>query len=232
MKVLLTLAVLFACSVFTAHGKLPRAFTPGLEGSTVGNLTAHGCHSGWGSSGTSKGSMDRLGDLVPERCLQMRAGSPALPVAGPEAAPAAGAAPASWQMPGTSRAMLKPKGSLQNHLRADKQRDGAARGGVPNPGGSPPLGAFWLRCEDNHPLREAASLYTGSEEGKRRRCNFSAQKNKGGVDTCTSSLQRERWKRARASPLTLISPWLELPVQAVSSLCFLLHCKFSPVAPK
>ncbi|XP_032842493.1 basic phospholipase A2 A-like isoform X2 [Tyto alba] len=59
MKVLLTLAVLFACSVFTAHGKLPRAFTPGLEGSTVGNLTAHGCHSGWGSSGTSKGSMDR-----------------------------------------------------------------------------------------------------------------------------------------------------------------------------
>ncbi|KAM6191537.1 basic phospholipase A2 A-like isoform 1-T1 [Sarcoramphus papa] len=59
MKVLLTLAVLFACSAFTAHGKLPRTFTPGLEGSTVGNLTAHGCYSGRGSSGMSKASMDR-----------------------------------------------------------------------------------------------------------------------------------------------------------------------------
>ncbi|NXW03661.1 PA2BB Phospholipase, partial [Fregetta grallaria] len=39
--------------VFTARGKLPRTFTPGLEGSTVGNLTAHGCYSGRGSSGTS-----------------------------------------------------------------------------------------------------------------------------------------------------------------------------------
>ncbi|KAM6046257.1 phospholipase A2 crotoxin basic subunit CBb-like [Theristicus caerulescens] len=59
MKVLLMLVVLLACSVFTARGKLPRMFTPGLEGSTVGNLTAHGCYSGWGSSGTSKASMDR-----------------------------------------------------------------------------------------------------------------------------------------------------------------------------
>ncbi|NXW55163.1 PA2B Phospholipase, partial [Eurystomus gularis] len=39
--------------VVTARGKHPRAFAPGLEGSTVGNLTAHGCYSGWGSSGTS-----------------------------------------------------------------------------------------------------------------------------------------------------------------------------------
>ncbi|KAM9628843.1 uncharacterized protein ACIBXB_016197 [Morphnus guianensis] len=151
MKVLLTLAVLFACSVFTAHGKLPRMFTPGLEGSTVGNLTAYGCYSGWGSSGTLRASVDRccllraccyaklaarrcrvgpiqpllvprariptcrkLWDLVPERCLQMRAGSLALPDAQP------GAAPASRQVPGTRRAVLKQKGSLQNHLQADK----------------------------------------------------------------------------------------------------------------
>ncbi|NXH45518.1 PA2GA Phospholipase, partial [Dicaeum eximium] len=56
MKVLLVLTVLFACSVFTAHGKHPRTFTPGLEGSTVGNLTAHGCYTG---RGTSRASVDR-----------------------------------------------------------------------------------------------------------------------------------------------------------------------------
>ncbi|KAM6998903.1 basic phospholipase A2 Sms-N6-like [Passerculus sandwichensis] len=56
MKVLLVLMMLFACSVFTAHGKHPRPFTPGLEGSTVGNLTAHGCYRGWG---TSRASVDR-----------------------------------------------------------------------------------------------------------------------------------------------------------------------------
>ncbi|XP_064253438.1 uncharacterized protein LOC135285252 isoform X1 [Passer domesticus] len=56
MKVLLVLTMLFACSVFTAHGKHPRTFTPGLEGSTVGNLTAHGCYRGWG---TSRASVDR-----------------------------------------------------------------------------------------------------------------------------------------------------------------------------
>ncbi|NXS73574.1 PA2B phospholipase, partial [Pandion haliaetus] len=50
---------LVTLGVFTTHGKLPRMFTPGLEGSTVGNLTAHGCYSGWGSSGTSRASMDR-----------------------------------------------------------------------------------------------------------------------------------------------------------------------------
>ncbi|XP_075376434.1 phospholipase A2, membrane associated-like [Mycteria americana] len=59
MKVLLMLAVLLACSVFMAHGKFPRAFAPGLEGSTVGNLTAHSCYSGLGSRGTSKASVDR-----------------------------------------------------------------------------------------------------------------------------------------------------------------------------
>ncbi|NXX50888.1 PA2BC Phospholipase, partial [Tricholaema leucomelas] len=36
--------------VLTARGKHPRAFTPGLEGSTVGNLTAQSCYSGRGSS--------------------------------------------------------------------------------------------------------------------------------------------------------------------------------------
>ncbi|XP_017688901.1 basic phospholipase A2 9-like [Pipra filicauda] len=62
MKVLLVLTMLFACSVFTAHGKHPRTFIPGLEGSTVGNLTAHGCYSGWG---TSRASLDR--------CCRLRA---------------------------------------------------------------------------------------------------------------------------------------------------------------
>ncbi|XP_030363731.1 basic phospholipase A2 A-like [Strigops habroptila] len=55
MKVLLTVAVLFACCVFTAHGKLPHTYAPGLEGSTVGNLT-HVC---------SSASMDR--------CCRLRA---------------------------------------------------------------------------------------------------------------------------------------------------------------
>ncbi|XP_009994066.1 PREDICTED: basic phospholipase A2 A-like [Chaetura pelagica] len=63
MRVLLTLAVLLSCSVVAAHGKFPRA--PGLEGSTVGNLTAHGCSSGWGSSSTSMASMDRCCRLLP-----------------------------------------------------------------------------------------------------------------------------------------------------------------------
>lgn len=34
--------------MLTARGKHPHTFAPGLEGSTVGNLTAHGCGSGWG----------------------------------------------------------------------------------------------------------------------------------------------------------------------------------------
>ncbi|XP_010124875.1 PREDICTED: basic phospholipase A2 A-like [Chlamydotis macqueenii] len=59
MKVLLTLTVLLACCVFTAHGKLPHPFTPGLEGSTVGNLTAHGCYSRWVSGGMLRTSVDR-----------------------------------------------------------------------------------------------------------------------------------------------------------------------------
>ncbi|NXL89693.1 PA2GA Phospholipase, partial [Alectura lathami] len=55
MKVLLMLALLFACGMLTVHGKHPHTFAPGLEGSTVGNLTAHGCGSGWGRPA----SMDR-----------------------------------------------------------------------------------------------------------------------------------------------------------------------------
>ncbi|NXX83969.1 PA2B9 phospholipase, partial [Urocolius indicus] len=35
--------------VLTARGKFPRQYAPGLEGSTVGNLTAHGCPPGWAS---------------------------------------------------------------------------------------------------------------------------------------------------------------------------------------
>ncbi|XP_061868936.1 basic phospholipase A2 Ts-G6D49-like isoform X2 [Colius striatus] len=65
MKVLLLLAVLLTCSVFTARGKFPRKYAPGLEGSTVGNLTAHGCPPLWGSSGASRASMDR--------CCRLRA---------------------------------------------------------------------------------------------------------------------------------------------------------------
>ncbi|NXI86914.1 PA2BN phospholipase, partial [Rhipidura dahli] len=53
--------------VFTARGKHPRTFTPGLEGSTVGNLTAHGCYSGWGTSrASSRFSFSR-------RCCLLRA---------------------------------------------------------------------------------------------------------------------------------------------------------------
>ncbi|NXB10148.1 PA2BS phospholipase, partial [Cnemophilus loriae] len=51
--------------VFTAHGKHPRTFTPGLEGSTVGNLTAYGCYSGLGTS-RSRLSFSR-------RCCLLRA---------------------------------------------------------------------------------------------------------------------------------------------------------------
>ncbi|NXD67757.1 PA2BA phospholipase, partial [Eolophus roseicapillus] len=43
--------------VFTARGKLPHRFAPGLEGSSVGNVT-HGC-------GTPRASMDR--------CCRLRA---------------------------------------------------------------------------------------------------------------------------------------------------------------
>ncbi|NXJ79772.1 PA2BA Phospholipase, partial [Trogon melanurus] len=59
--------------VLMARGKFPRTFTPGLEGSTVGNLTGHGCGSGWGTSGAL---MDRcclfraccLAKLAARRC--------------------------------------------------------------------------------------------------------------------------------------------------------------------
>ncbi|NXT47630.1 PA2BA phospholipase, partial [Pluvianellus socialis] len=50
---------LVALGVLTARGKVSRPYAPGLEGSTVGNLTAHGCYSAPGSGGTAKASMDR-----------------------------------------------------------------------------------------------------------------------------------------------------------------------------
>ncbi|NWU59070.1 PA2BC Phospholipase, partial [Dromas ardeola] len=53
---------LVTLGVFMICGKLPRGFAPGLEGSTVGNLTTYGCYSG---SGTSRASMDR--------CCRLRA---------------------------------------------------------------------------------------------------------------------------------------------------------------
>ncbi|XP_068018803.1 basic myotoxic phospholipase A2 PhTX-II-like [Melanerpes formicivorus] len=58
MKVLLVLGMLFACSVLSARGKHPSAIAPGLEGSTVGNLTAQSCYSGRGK-GTARASLDR-----------------------------------------------------------------------------------------------------------------------------------------------------------------------------
>ncbi|NXI94197.1 PA2BB Phospholipase, partial [Psophia crepitans] len=72
---------------FTARGKVPRKFTPGLEGSTVGNLTAHGCYLGWGS--TPNASVDRCcllraccyAKLAARRC---RVG-PIQPLPGPQA---------------------------------------------------------------------------------------------------------------------------------------------------
>ncbi|NXK44137.1 PA2B phospholipase, partial [Chauna torquata] len=50
-----------------AGGKLPHTFAPGLEGSTVANLTVHSCHSGWGRGCTVKASMDRC-DLLRACC--------------------------------------------------------------------------------------------------------------------------------------------------------------------
>ncbi|XP_039419754.1 uncharacterized protein LOC104697581 isoform X1 [Corvus cornix cornix] len=197
MKVLLALTMLFACSVFTAHGKHPRTFTPGLEGSTVGNLTAHGCYSGWG---TSRASMDRccllraccyarlaarrcrvgpvqpplaaaraglptcsecsphgsgcpfphhplsrgalsralgeglrcavgprrVGDVVPARRLQVRAGGVAVPGSAPP-----GSAPPPRQVPGPGRALLKQNLPSQSRLRAEPRRDGAGSASQP-----------------------------------------------------------------------------------------------------
>ncbi|XP_031469558.1 basic phospholipase A2 Sms-N6-like isoform X2 [Phasianus colchicus] len=57
MKVLLMPALLLACGMLTARGKHPHTFAPGLEGSTVANLTAHGCGLGWGRGRTA--FMDR-----------------------------------------------------------------------------------------------------------------------------------------------------------------------------
>nr|XP_010306693.1 PREDICTED: phospholipase A2 crotoxin basic chain-like [Balearica regulorum gibbericeps] len=90
MKVLLMLVVLLACSVFTARGKHPRKFAPGLEGSTVGNLTAHGCYSAWGTRGTPKASMDRCcllraccyAKLAARRCPVGLIQPPSVPQAG------------------------------------------------------------------------------------------------------------------------------------------------------
>ncbi|XP_035200743.1 uncharacterized protein LOC118177279 isoform X1 [Oxyura jamaicensis] len=184
MKVLLVvLALLLACGMLAAHGKLPPA--PGLEGSTVANLTAHICDSGRGRGHAAKASTHRLsfslqvlpapclllrpagcaplprgtepaprrppgrgpclqlGDPVPARSLQMRAGDSAL----------LGTQPGAAQVPGPRQALLMERGPPRTHLRA---------------GGKPPS------CE-------AASLDTGSEEGELHRRDISAQKNKGGA---------------------------------------------------
>ncbi|XP_035200747.1 uncharacterized protein LOC118177279 isoform X2 [Oxyura jamaicensis] len=158
MKVLLVvLALLLACGMLAAHGKLPPA--PGLEGSTVANLTAHICDSGRGRGHAAKASTHRLsfslqvlpapclllrpagcaplprgtepaprrppgrgpclqlGDPVPARSLQMRAGDSAL----------LGTQPGAAQVPGPRQALLMERGPPRTHLRAGKQ-SGAQRG--------------------------------------------------------------------------------------------------------
>ncbi|NXL48825.1 PA2BA phospholipase, partial [Podilymbus podiceps] len=76
--------------MFPARGKLPHTFAPGLEGSTVGNLTAHGCYLGWGSGGASKASVDRCcllraccyARLAARRCRVGPTQPPSVPRAG------------------------------------------------------------------------------------------------------------------------------------------------------
>ncbi|NXG38611.1 PA2BB phospholipase, partial [Dromaius novaehollandiae] len=51
-----------AAGALPAGGKLPQfphTFAPALEGSTVANLSAHGCSAGWGGRGASKAATDR-----------------------------------------------------------------------------------------------------------------------------------------------------------------------------
>ncbi|NWR66502.1 PA2BB phospholipase, partial [Bucorvus abyssinicus] len=60
----------------SVRGKVPGALAPGLEGSTVGNLTARSCYWRWGSGGTLMASVDRccllryscLARLAARRC--------------------------------------------------------------------------------------------------------------------------------------------------------------------
>lgn len=76
-----------------------------------------------GARGRAQGAVGprRVGDAVPERRLQVRAGGAAVP----------GSAPQPRPLPGPSRALLKQKFPLQNRLGADPPRDGA--GSAPQP---------------------------------------------------------------------------------------------------
>lgn len=82
---------LVALGVFTSvsvRGKGPGALAPGLEGSTVGNLTARSCYSRWRSGGTLMASVDRYERRRPGR-LTLAPGwlvpAPATPAAASEA---------------------------------------------------------------------------------------------------------------------------------------------------
>lgn len=63
----------------------------------------------------------RVGDVVPARRLQVRAGGAAVP----------GSAPPPRPVPGPGRALLKQNLPLLNHLRAEPRRDGAGSASQP-----------------------------------------------------------------------------------------------------
>eukprot|EP00075_Anas_platyrhynchos_P009774 XP_027299027.1 uncharacterized protein LOC101804872 isoform X2 [Anas platyrhynchos] len=186
MKVLLVvLALLLACGMLAAHGKLPPAFAPGLEGSTVGNLTAHICDSGWGRGHAAKASMHRLSfslQVLPAPCLLLRpAGRAPLP-RGTEPAPRRAPSGGSCLQFGDP----VPARSLQ--MRAgDTALLGTQPGAAQVPGPRQALlmergpSRTHLCAGGKPPSCEAASSDTGSEEGELHRCDISAQKNKGGA---------------------------------------------------
>ncbi|XP_041319438.1 uncharacterized protein LOC121351390 isoform X2 [Pyrgilauda ruficollis] len=80
----------------------------------------------------------QLGDALPARRLQVRAGGAAVPGPARPGSARPGPAPPPRRVPGTSRALLRQKLPLRNHLRADRRRDGA--GSASQPGESPPRG--------------------------------------------------------------------------------------------
>lgn len=99
----------------------------------------------------------RVGDVVPARRLQVRAGGAAVPGSAPP-----GSAPPPRQVPGTSRGMLRRKLPLRNHLRADPRRDSPGSASQP---WSLLLGAFWLPGGDNNaPIKSRHGIRAGGAD--------------------------------------------------------------------
>ncbi|XP_030086857.2 uncharacterized protein LOC115484461 isoform X2 [Serinus canaria] len=90
--------------------------------------------------GPGRDPLLQFGDALPARRLQVREGGAAVPGSGRP-----GSAPPPRLVPGTSRALLKQKLLLRNHLRADRRRQHFPALA------SLLLGAFWLRGEDKNP---------------------------------------------------------------------------------